>query len=75
MAEVEPVSGPVGTEITVSGAGFRTSEDGITITYDGKIIMTNIVADTVGTTTAVTISAIICIVTSVIFYVTYLKNR
>jgi len=34
-----------------------------------------IVADTVGTTTAVTISAIICIVTSVIFYVTYLKNR
>jgi hypothetical protein len=48
MAEVEPVSGPVGAEITVSGVGFRTSEDGITITYDGEIIMTNIVADTVG---------------------------
>jgi hypothetical protein len=48
MAKVEPVSGPVGTEITVSGAGFRTSEDGITITYDGKIIKCNIIADTVG---------------------------
>jgi hypothetical protein len=48
MAEVEPVSGPVGTEITVSGAGFRTSEDGITITYDGEIIKCNIVADTIG---------------------------
>jgi len=47
-AEVEPVSGPVGMEITVSGAGFRTSEDGITITYDGEIIKCNIIADTVG---------------------------
>jgi hypothetical protein len=47
-AEVEPVSGPVGTEITVSGAGFRISEDGITITYDGEIIKCNIIADTVG---------------------------
>jgi hypothetical protein len=48
MAEVEPASGPVGTEITVSGAGFRTSEDGITITYDGEIIKCNIIADTLG---------------------------
>jgi len=47
-AEVEPVSGPVGTEITVTGAGFRISEDGITITYDGEIIKCNIIADTLG---------------------------
>ena len=48
MAKAEPVSGPVGTEVTVSGVGFRTSEDGITITYDGEIIKCNIVADSVG---------------------------
>lgn len=48
MAEVEPVSGPVGTEITVRGAGFRISEDGITITYDGEIIKCNLIADYVG---------------------------
>src|SRR4030042_2617020 len=47
-AYVEPVSGPVGTEITVTGAGFRISEDGITITYDGEIIKCNIIADTLG---------------------------
>jgi IPT/TIG domain len=48
MAEVKPVSGPVGTEITVTGAGFRISEDGITITYDGEIIKCNLIADYVG---------------------------
>lgn len=48
VAEVKPVSGPVGTEITVTGAGFRTSEDGITITYDGEIIKCNLIADFVG---------------------------
>jgi hypothetical protein len=48
MAEVKPVSGPVGTEITVTGAGFRISEDGITITYDGKIIKCNLIANYVG---------------------------
>jgi hypothetical protein len=47
-ADVEPASGPVGTEITVTGAGFRVSEDGITITYDGEIIKCNIIADTLG---------------------------
>jgi IPT/TIG domain len=47
-AEIEPVSGPVGTEVIVTGAGFRTSEDGITITYDGKIIKCNLIADTIG---------------------------
>jgi len=48
VAEVKPVSGPVGTEITVTGAGFLTSEDGITITYDGEIIKCNLIADFVG---------------------------
>jgi hypothetical protein len=47
-ADVEPNSGPVGTEITVTGAGFRVSEDGITITYDGEIIKCNLIADTLG---------------------------
>ncbi len=42
-AKVEPVSGPVGTEIKIDGFGFRTGEDGITITWDGDIIMCNIV--------------------------------
>ncbi len=48
MAQVKPVSGPVGTEITVTGAGFRISEDGITITYDGEIIKCNLIADYTG---------------------------
>jgi len=47
-ARVEPLSGPVGTEISIDGFGFRTGEDGITITYDGKIIKCNIVAETDG---------------------------
>jgi len=47
----EPVSGPVGTEVTVSGAGFRIGEDGITITYDGEIIKCNIVAESDGSWT------------------------
>ena len=47
-AEIEPTSGPIGTEITLTGAGFRTSEDGITITYDGEIIKCNLIADTIG---------------------------
>jgi hypothetical protein len=48
VAEAEPVSGPVGTEITINGFGFRTGEDGITITYDGKIILCNMVAEADG---------------------------
>jgi len=47
-AKVKPLSGPVGTEITIDGFGFRTGEDGITITYDGKIIKCNIVGETDG---------------------------
>ena len=55
-AKVEPLSGPVGTEITIYGFGFRTGEDGITITYDGEIIRCNIVGETDGSfSTTVTI--------------------
>ena len=43
FAKVEPTSGPVGTEIIIDGFGFRTGEDGITITWDGEIILCNIV--------------------------------
>jgi hypothetical protein len=45
FAKVEPTSGPVGTEITINGFGFRTGEDGITITWDGEIILCNIVGE------------------------------
>lgn len=47
-ASAKPVSGPVGTEVVVSGVGFRIGEDGMTITYDGEIIECNIVAGTDG---------------------------
>jgi len=43
FAKVEPTSGSVGTEISIDGFGFRTGEDGITITWDGEIILCNIV--------------------------------
>jgi len=48
FAEIEPKSGPVGEEITMDGYGFRTSEDGITITWDNQIIVVNLIAATVG---------------------------
>jgi hypothetical protein len=48
FAKVEPTSGPVGTEITIDGFGFRTGEDGITITWDGEIILCNLVGGTDG---------------------------
>lgn len=44
FAKMEPNSGPVGTETTIDGFGFRTSEDGITITWDNEIILVNLVA-------------------------------
>jgi hypothetical protein len=43
FAKIEPTSGPAGTEITIDGFGFRTGEDGITITWDGEIILCNLV--------------------------------
>jgi hypothetical protein len=48
FAKMQPSSGPVGTEITIEGFGFRTSEDGITITWDNQIILCNIIAGTDG---------------------------
>jgi len=48
FAKVKPTSGPVGTEITIDGFGFRTGEDGITITWDGEIILCNLVGGTDG---------------------------
>ena len=42
-AKVEPLTGPAGTEIKAEGFGFRTGEDGITISFDGEIILCNIV--------------------------------
>ena len=44
-----PLSGPVGTKITLTGVGFRPGEDGITFTWDGPIIDTNFVAQPNGT--------------------------
>jgi len=48
FAKMQPSSGPVGTEITIEGFGFRTSEDGITITLDNQIILCNLIAGTDG---------------------------
>jgi hypothetical protein len=48
FAKVEPTLGPVGTGITIDGFGFRTGEDGITITWDGEIILCNLVGGTDG---------------------------
>ncbi|MGB8707506.1 MAG: IPT/TIG domain-containing protein [Dehalococcoidia bacterium] len=48
FAKMQPSSGPVGTEITVEGFGFRTSEDGITFTWDNQIILCNLIAGTDG---------------------------
>ena len=44
-----PASGPVGTKITITGVGFRPGEDGLTFTWDGPIIDTNVVAQPNGT--------------------------
>jgi hypothetical protein len=44
FAKMKPSSGPVGTEITIDGSGFRTSEDGVTITWDNEIYVCNLVA-------------------------------
>ncbi len=43
--KVTPVSGTVGTKLFIYGWGFRTGEDGITITWDGEIIICNIMAE------------------------------
>jgi hypothetical protein len=44
FCKATPLSGPVGTKITLTGVGFRPGEDGLTFTWDGPIIDTNVVA-------------------------------
>jgi len=44
-----PASGPVGTKVTITGVGFRAGEDGLTFTWDGPILDTNVVAQPNGT--------------------------
>jgi hypothetical protein len=44
FAKIQPYSGPAGSEINIDGFGFRTSEDGITITWDNQIIKCNLMA-------------------------------
>ncbi|MCX5996990.1 MAG: hypothetical protein NTV42_05095 [Chloroflexi bacterium] len=44
FCKATPLSGPVGTKITLTGVGFRPGEDGLTFTWDGPIIDTNLVA-------------------------------
>jgi len=44
-----PSSGPVGTKVTITGVGFRPGEDGLTFTWDGPILDTNVVAQPNGT--------------------------
>lgn len=44
FCKATPLSGPVGTKITLSGVGFRSGEDGLTFTWDGPILDTNVVA-------------------------------
>lgn len=44
FCKATPLSGPVGTHVTISGVGFRAGEDGITFTWAGPIIDTNFVA-------------------------------
>ncbi len=45
---ISPVSGGVGTSITVSGTGFGKDEGGIGVTYDGSDAKTGIAADSKG---------------------------
>jgi tetratricopeptide (TPR) repeat protein len=46
--QIEPVSGPVGTKLFIYGWGFRTGEDGMTVTWDDEIILCNVVAEVDG---------------------------
>lgn len=48
FCKATPLTGPVGTKILLTGVGFRAGEDGITCTWDGPILDTNIVAQPTG---------------------------
>ncbi len=44
FCKAKPLSGPVGTRVLLTGVGFRAGEDGLTFTWDGPILDTNVVA-------------------------------
>jgi len=48
---VDNTSGSPGTPVTVTGSGFDASETGITVTFDGNTVASNIVADDSGSWT------------------------
>lgn len=48
FCKATPLSGPVGTKILLTGVGFRAGEDGLTFTWDGPILDTNVVAQANG---------------------------
>jgi hypothetical protein len=48
-SEIEPQSGPAGTNITINAWGFVTSEIGVTVTWDGEVIKRGLVAHSDGT--------------------------
>ena len=45
---LKPGSGYVGDSITIDGCGFGGSESGITVTFDGGIVKSNVVANSEG---------------------------
>ncbi len=47
--EINPLTGPVGTQIFIYAWGLRANEDGLTITLDNEIFFTNIRAEVDGT--------------------------
>ncbi len=49
FCKANPLSGPVGTGILLTGVGFRSGEDGLTFTWDGTIFDMNYVAEPNGT--------------------------
>jgi len=51
FCKAKPLSGPVGTKVTITGVGFRPGEDGVTITWDGPILDMNFVAEPNGNLT------------------------
>jgi hypothetical protein len=45
---VTPLSGTVGTKFIIEGWGFRSGEDGITVTWDNEILLCNATAESDG---------------------------
>lgn len=45
VVRVTPTRGPVGTRIQFSGFGFAPGEDGVSVIYQGKLILYNVVAN------------------------------